>query len=107
MSNTSENMNSTSNTTSLYQVPSEDNIGVAEKINDFLVMYYTPVLVCLGCIGNVLSVFVFFRTKLKKLSSSYYLSALAVSDTIFLLSLLIVWLNFHGVSVKLIVLPYF
>jgi hypothetical protein len=56
-------------------------------------LYYTPLLVGLGSIGNILSVFVFFGTKLRKLSSSYYLSALASSDTGFLVTLFGVWLN--------------
>ncbi|XP_026479642.1 somatostatin receptor type 4-like [Ctenocephalides felis] len=95
MSNTSDISNS-----SIPHTPNEFTVGMAEIINDYLGMYYTPVLVCLGCIGNVLSVFVFFRTKLRKLSSSYYLSALAISDTIFLLSLLIMWLNFYGIRIS-------
>ncbi|XP_018335386.1 somatostatin receptor type 4-like isoform X2 [Agrilus planipennis] len=61
--------------------------------------YYTPILIFLGTIGNALSVYVFFKTKLKKLSSSYYLSALAISDSAFLLSLLVVWLSFVRVDI--------
>lgn len=56
--------------------------------------YFTPVIVYLGSIGNGLSVFVFFSTKLKKLSSSYYLAALAISDNIFLACMFVVWLRF-------------
>lgn len=55
--------------------------------------YYTPFLVASGTIGNWLSVIVFFSTKLRKLSSSFYLAALAISDTGFLLTLFISWLN--------------
>lgn len=60
--------------------------------------YYTPALVLLGTVGNTLSVFVFFSTKLRKLSSSYYLSALAISDTGFLVALFITWLNLIDVG---------
>ncbi|XP_065206444.1 neuropeptides capa receptor isoform X2 [Planococcus citri] len=67
------------------------NIAVA--ILQFLQLYYTPVLVILGCVGNTLSVFVFFGTKLKKLSSSYYLAALAISDSGFLIAQFVTWLN--------------
>ncbi|KAL1456295.1 hypothetical protein WDU94_001037 [Cyamophila willieti] len=63
------------------------------KFIELLQLYYTPLLVGLGSIGNILSVFVFFGTKLRKLSSSYYLSALASSDTGFLVTLFAVWLN--------------
>ena len=66
---------------------------LAEELLLALQLYYTPVLVILGCVGNTLSVFVFFGTKLKKLSSSYYLAALAVSDTVFLVTEFITWLN--------------
>lgn len=60
--------------------------------------YFTPVIVYLGSIGNGLSVFVFFSTKLKKLSSSYYLAALAISDNIFLACMFVVWLRFVEVD---------
>lgn len=56
-------------------------------------LYYTPLLVALGSIGNLLSVFVFYRSKLRLQSTSQYLSALALSDTVFLLQLLPPWLN--------------
>ncbi|XP_053956244.1 neuropeptides capa receptor [Anastrepha ludens] len=61
--------------------------------------YYVPVLVCTGSLGNILSVFVFFKTKLRKLSSSFYLAALAVSDTCFLLGLFMQWLNFVDIDI--------
>lgn len=48
--------------------------------------YYTPLIVVIGSIGNILSVVIFFRLKLRKLSSSFYLAALGISDTIFLLT---------------------
>lgn len=49
-----------------------------------------------GTIGNILSVVVFLRTKLKKLSSSYYLAFLAIFDTGFLWCYFIEWLHiFH------------
>ncbi|XP_034942123.1 thyrotropin-releasing hormone receptor-like [Chelonus insularis] len=61
-------------------------------------MYYTPVLVSLGTLGNCLSVYIFCKTKMRSVSSSWYLSALAISDTGFLISLLIAWLNMVGVG---------
>ncbi|XP_076242299.1 nociceptin receptor-like [Calliopsis andreniformis] len=60
--------------------------------------YYTPILVCLGSLGNCLSLVVFFRTKLCQYSSSIYLGALAISDTGFLMSVFVVWLNMLKVS---------
>lgn len=56
--------------------------------------YYTPFLCLFGALGNSLSVAVFcFDSKYRNQSSSYYLSALAVSDTGFLLNLFLVWLQ--------------
>ncbi|XP_029722481.2 neuromedin-U receptor 2-like isoform X1 [Aedes albopictus] len=68
-------------------------------IGDFLTFYYTPALVVSGSIGNILSVLVFFNTKLKKLSSSYYLAALGISDTCFLLGLFVTWLSFFQIHI--------
>lgn len=48
--------------------------------------YYPLAVVCFGTVGNCISVLVFFGTKLRKQSSSYYLSSLAISDTLFLLT---------------------
>lgn len=62
-------------------------------------LYYTPCLVVLGVLGNSLSVFVFLKSKLKKLSSSYYLAALALSDTFFLIALFLTWLSLIGLDI--------
>ncbi|KFB48398.1 AGAP005001-PA-like protein [Anopheles sinensis] len=72
---------------------------VLEKIGDFLNFYYIPVLVLFGTIGNILSVLVFFKTKLRKLSSSYYLAALGLSDTVYLFGLFVTWLDFFQVHI--------
>ncbi|XP_033607700.1 thyrotropin-releasing hormone receptor [Cryptotermes secundus] len=60
-------------------------------------MCYSLILIVLGTIGNCISVLAFFTTKLRKLSSSFYLAALAISDTGFLVALFISWLNSFGV----------
>lgn len=77
----------------------EYHLGVAGLILQYIQLYYTPALIVLGCIGNVLSVFVFFGTKLRKHSSSYYLSALAFSDTGFLVAQFITWLNLVDIPI--------
>nr|ABC86271.1 RE32713p [Drosophila melanogaster] len=77
----------------------EEMLRIAFFIGHFVHQYYIPVLCCTGSIGNILSVFVFFRTKLRKLSSSFYLAALAVSDTCFLAGLFAQWLNFLNVDI--------
>lgn len=64
---------------------------------EVMTVYFTPIITIAGTIGNVLSVLVFFCTKLKKLSSSYYLAALGVSDTGFLWCNFIQWLGFLNI----------
>lgn len=65
----------------------------------YLTKYFLPVITIAGTIGNVLSVVVFLRTKLKKLSSSYYLAFLAIFDTGFLWCSFLQWLNFFQINV--------
>lgn len=55
--------------------------------------YYTPILVFLGLLGNCLSMYVFFGTKLRYSSSSIYLGALAISDSGFLVVVFVPWLR--------------
>lgn len=64
-----------------------------DEIVFFLQTYYLPFIIIAGSVGNILSVLVFFKTKLKKLSSSYYLAALAISDTGFLIVVMFNWLS--------------
>jgi hypothetical protein len=73
--------------------------NLVEELGHLLVFYYTPFLVAVGSVGNILSVLVFFKTKLRKLSSSYYLAALGISDTCFLFGSFISWLNFIDIHV--------
>lgn len=87
--------------------PENEDIGLefALKLGDFLTHYYTPALVFIGSVGNILSVIVFFKTKLRKLSSSYYLAALGISDTLFLLGAFVSWLNY--INIDIYNKPYF
>ncbi|XP_051172426.1 thyrotropin-releasing hormone receptor-like isoform X1 [Leptopilina boulardi] len=62
-------------------------------ILDFAHLYYIPFIILLGLIGNLLSCAVFLNTHLKMRSSSYYLAALATTDFMYLVTLLLVWLN--------------
>lgn len=64
---------------------------------EMMTVYFTPVITIAGTVGNVLSVMVFFCTKLKKLSSSYYLGFLAFFDTGFLWCNFIQWLGILGI----------
>lgn len=77
----------------------DTSMDYAESIGDYLTFYYTPLIVFVGSIGNILSIFVFFCTKLKRLSSSYYLAALGISDTCFLILSFVSWLNFQHINI--------
>ncbi|KNC30390.1 hypothetical protein FF38_02671 [Lucilia cuprina] len=101
--NSLKNLNALTNyTTSInndtYNEESE-MLQTIEYIGTVLSFYYIPIIVGTGSIGNILSVFVFFKTKLRKLSSSFYLAALAVSDTCFLFGLFVQWLNFVEIHI--------
>ncbi|KAI4489535.1 hypothetical protein M0802_011070 [Mischocyttarus mexicanus] len=72
---------------------------LTEEILRGIQLYYTPILVYLGSFGNCLSVYVFFGTKLRQISSSIYLGALAISDTGFLISLFVVWLDMVDIGI--------
>ncbi|CAH1982450.1 unnamed protein product [Acanthoscelides obtectus] len=62
---------------------------------DVLELYYVPILILVGFVGNLLTCLVLMTTHLKMRSSSYYLSALAVADTGYLLSLLVEYYSSH------------
>lgn len=64
-----------------------------------IIAYYIPFITLAGTIGNVLSVLVFVRTKLRKLSSSYYLAALSISDTVYLFCNLMQWTNTLNINI--------
>ena len=80
--------------------------GMDEEISAFEeAVYYMnvvglPIVIAVGVIGNILSLMVFLCTHLKLQSSSIYLAFLNLVDTLFLLSLLLVW--FGWVEVTLI-----
>ncbi|XP_072399276.1 uncharacterized protein CNMaR [Diabrotica undecimpunctata] len=56
---------------------------------EFLHLYYIPVIIVTGFLGNLTSCIVLLCTHLKLRSSSYYLAALALSDSGYLLCLLV------------------
>lgn len=61
---------------------------LASSVIGAIETYYTPALVAFGALGNCLSVYVVFASKMRRTSSSFYLAALALSDTGFLMSLM-------------------
>jgi len=63
-----------------------------------IVRYYESIFLPLGLLGNCLSMCVFFGTKMRYSSSSIYLGALAISDTGYLVSTFIGWLNLMHIT---------
>lgn len=63
---------------------------------NILHVYYIPILITVGLIGNLTSVFVFMTTHLKLHSSSYYLASLAIVEFLFVVILLIVRFSFNS-----------
>ena len=74
-----------------------DGPSALATINTFLQRYVTPVIIVVGVLGNIASLAVFQTSRLRRQTSSLHLSALAISDTGFLLSLLISWLGWFRV----------
>jgi len=65
----------------------------------FLTVYVQPLFCVLGIAGNGLSLLIFLSKDLRKVSSNIYLSVLSAACTVFLISLLVVWLEVIHVKV--------
>lgn len=74
------------------------NYQLAWLVMNTLEMYYLPILVVIGSFGNLLSVYVVFASKMRRTSSSFYLAALALSDTGFLMFILLGWLGIVNIQ---------
>ena len=61
-------------------------------------IYVIPVIVAVGLVGNFTSFAVFMGSYLRRYSSNVYLAALAWSDNVFLLCLLLSWFSYTGVD---------
>jgi len=70
------------------------------RVVNVLDLYLLPLISVVGCVGNVLSFLVFTTTYLRRLSSSVYLAALAVADTVFLVVLFCSSLSAVGIQVR-------
>ncbi|KAK3849410.1 hypothetical protein Pcinc_043836 [Petrolisthes cinctipes] len=70
----------------------DEQWGIVRQLN----LYYVPLLIVVGFVGNLLSCVVFLNTRLRMRSSSYYLAALAIADVTYLSILFLVWLDLLG-----------
>lgn len=75
--------------------------GSAQQIEEVFMLinvYVIPIIVSVGLLGNTMCFVIFVSTSMRKLSTSIYLAALAVTDSGFLICLLIGnWLSNHKV----------
>lgn len=68
-------------------------ISTPDKVNNFLKLYISPLLICLGTIGNLLAFIVLVKNA-KKVSTYHYLYVLAIMDIILLMTnLLQLWIR--------------
>ena len=73
-------------TTSLSWTPGTEPV-VMETVwgaREYIIILVTPIIVTVGTLGNILSVAVLLRPRFKAMSTTIYLLALAVADTVFL-----------------------
>lgn len=82
--------NATSDMTSLNDV---DKTTLLYHVLRYFNLFLMPAIVVVGLVGNTLSFCVFRCTALRSFPSNVYLSALALADSGFLLTLLMTWLN--------------
>lgn len=71
----------------------------AYKFGNFLALYFVPILILFGFIGNILSVIVFSTRKFRGTSLSSYCIALGISDTIVLLDLTLQWITRIAINI--------
>lgn len=78
---------------------SGSEFAVLVSLNHTLRLYYRPLLIVAGVIGNLLAWLVFTQSKLRKFSCSPYLAAIAFTDNLFLLVLFVVWMGGLGYDI--------
>ena len=83
---------------------SKDDIKASlMQVSSLLRNICIPIISAVGLIGNSLSLLVFANRKLKHTSSSIFLAALAFVDNLFLLNLLLMWID--GVFYNILGIP--
>ena len=65
-------------------------------LSQILKSYYAPCIITFGIISNLLSLSVFANKQMRQLSCVPYMIVISISDFIFLLILLVIWLHIHG-----------
>ena len=79
-----------------------DTYANAEAIVLIIKRFYLGFISVFGVLGNAYNVFTFVRAKRKMSSPSYYLTALALNDVIFLIVVFILWLKHFDLDLDLV-----
>nr|XP_012217837.1 PREDICTED: probable G-protein coupled receptor 139 isoform X2 [Linepithema humile] len=74
-----------------------DEINLTLNVIDHIEQYYIPIFLCLCLLGNSLSVYVLFFTKLRYNSSSIYLGTFAMSDIAVLMTIFMIWFEWRNI----------
>lgn len=75
-------------------VADDDGTGEYTKLGEILYAFVTPFILVVGLAGNLVSLKVFSFPQLRKLSASMYLTAISMSDSLVLVTyVLLDWLN--------------
>ncbi|KAH3751999.1 hypothetical protein DPMN_186607 [Dreissena polymorpha] len=77
---------------SVYNVTDVSNTAFSDAVK-VIRQFIVPFIVFVGLCGNTISLIVFSTRRMRRASSSVFLTALAVVDNLFLLSLLMSWLD--------------
>ena len=96
--------NTANNTSTIHEDPDQNFLDLLEYLEDEndssrdvimdICAYVTPVIIVIGILGNMTSLFVFLSRRLRGLSASHYLAALSASDTVVLSTYVFMeWLN--------------
>ena len=72
--------NLTGNTTEAV-IGEETSKWTSEEIARLIQVAVRPILIVIGTIGNLLTIYIMSRTSLKDVSSCFYMSILALADT--------------------------
>ncbi|KAK3104095.1 hypothetical protein FSP39_024377 [Pinctada imbricata] len=87
----SYNLTNTTNVTT--DLPYENSKASFYEFVHLLYKYAIPMISIIGIFGNIASIKVFMFTSFGKHASCIYLTALSVSDTLFLIALLVGWMG--------------
>lgn len=71
----------------------ENEFSFVMRARDLFVLIYTPLLVLAGLTGNFFVVVIFLKSKLRNISSSFYLTCMGISDSLILLDLSLEWMD--------------